>query len=170
MNSGSYRKMTSFLIVKMGCCIVCQKENIHIGNKMNSNFKSIFLLKQTWKHIWKFFFLLCAFGFSESSGNWSATSEAFIFSLNNNEGLAPFVTKVKKGIRDWAIYRNSQFGPYFGIDVIITDNADSNSLSEAALGYYYSVPPTVQNKRTVLAGTWNFSPDEVEVFYLDPSC
>ena len=80
------------------------------------------------------------------------------------------MTKVKKGIRDWAIYRNSQFGLYFGIDVIITDNADSNSLSEAALGYYYSVPPTVQNKRTVLAGTWNFSPDEVEVFYLDPSC
>ena len=105
-------------------------------------------------------FFLFTFGFSESSGNWSATSEAFIFSLNNNEGLAPF---------DWAIYRNSQFGPYFGIDVIIRDNADSNSLSEAVLGYFYSVPPTVQKRHTVLAGTWRFSPDEVEVFYLDPS-
>ena len=117
----------------------------------------------------EFFFLLFTFGFSESSGNWSATSEAFIFSLNNNEGLAPFVSKVKKEITDWAIYRNSQFGPYFGIDVIITDNADSNSFSEAVLGYYYSAPPAVQKRHTVLAGTWYFSPDEVEVFYLDPS-
>ena len=183
MNSGSYRKMTSFLIVKMGCYIVYRQEKIHIlpikrewailscGNKMNSNFKSIFfLLKQTWKHIWKFsFFLSCTFGFSESSGNWRATSEAFIFSLNNNEGLAPFVNQVKKEFTDRAIYRNSQFGPYFGIDVIIRDNADSNSLSEAALGYHYSVPPAVQQRHTVLAGTWRFSPDEVEVFYLDPS-
>ena len=118
----------------------------------------------------EFFFHLFTFGFSESSGNWSASSEAFIFSLNNNEGLAPFVSQVEKGITDHrAIYRNSQFGPYFGIDVIITDNADGNSLSEAALGYYYPAPPAVQKRHTVLAGTWYFSPDEVEVFYLDPS-
>ena len=169
MNSGSYRKMTSFLIVKTGCCIVCQKENIHIGNKMNSNFKSIFFIEANVKAC-EFFFLLFTFGFSESSGNWSATSEAFIFSLNNKEGLAPFVSQVEKGITDWAIYRNSQFGPYFGIDVIITDNADSNSFSEAGLGYFYSAPPAVQDSDTVLAGTWFFSPDEVEVFYLDPSC
>ena len=167
MNSGGYRKMTPFLIVEMGCYIVGRKKKIHIGNKMNSNYKSIFLLKQTWKHM--IFSLLFTFGFSEYSGNWSATSEAFIFSLNNNEGLAPFVSQVEKGITDWAIYRNSQFGPYFGIDVIIRDNADSNSLSEAVLGYYYSAPPAVQDSDTVLAGTWYFSPDEVEVFYLDPS-
>ena len=118
----------------------------------------------------EFFFHLFTFGFSESSGNWSASSEAFIFSLNNNEGLAPFVSQVEKGITDHrAIYRNSQFGPYFGIDVIITDNADGNSLSEAVLGYYYPAPPAVQKRHTVLAGTWYFSPDEVEVFYLDPS-
>ena len=136
---------------------------------MNSNFKSILFIEANVKAC-EFFFLLFTFGFSESSGNWSATSEAFIFSLNNNEGLAPFVSQVEKGITDWAIYRNSQFGPYFGIDVIITDNADSNSFSEAGLGYFYSAPPAVQDSDTVLAGTWFFSPDEVEVFYLDPSC
>ena len=136
---------------------------------MNSNFKSIFFIEANVKAC-EFFFLLFTFGFSESSGNWSATSEAFIFSLNNNEGLAPFVSQVEKGITDWAIYGNSQFGPYFGIDAIITDNADSNSFSEAGLGYFYSAPPAVQDSDTVLAGTWFFSPDEVEVFYLDPSC
>ena len=56
MNSGSYRKMTSLLIVKMGCCIVCQKENIHIGNKMNSNFKSIFFIEANVKAYMKILF------------------------------------------------------------------------------------------------------------------
>ena len=115
------------------------------------------------------FFLLFTFGFSESSGNWSATSEAFIFSLNNNEGLAPFVSNVKKEYSGTAIYRSSSIGPVFGRDVIIRNNADSNGGSLARLGYRYSVPPAVQDKYTVLAGTERFFPDEVEVFYLDPS-
>ena len=114
-------------------------------------------------------FILRTFGFSESSGGYSATSEAFIFSLNNNEGLAPFVSKVKKEDTRDAIYRWSYYGPRFGVDVFIRDNADSNDNSIARLGINYSVPPAVQNSRTVLAGTVYFSPDEVEVFYLDPS-
>ena len=112
-------------------------------------------------------FILRTFGFSESSGGWGATSEAFIFSLNNNEGLEPFVTKVKKKFTGEAIYRSS-IGPRFA-GVYIDDNADSNSNSKALLGYRYSIPSAVQDGRTVLAGTVYFSPDEVEVFYLDPS-
>ena len=148
-----------------------------VSNKVNSNLKFIFLLKQTWKHIWQFslffiiiiilFIYLCTFGFSESSGGYGATSEAFIFSLNNNEGLEPFVSKVKYS--GGAIYRASSIGPRFGADVIIIDNADSNSYSVARLVYLYSAPPAVQDQDTVLAGTATFSPDEVEVFYLDPS-
>ena len=63
MNSGSYRKMTSFLIVKTGCCIVCQKENIHIGNKMNSNFKSIFFIEANVKAYMKILFSFMCFWF-----------------------------------------------------------------------------------------------------------
>ena len=114
-------------------------------------------------------FILRTFGFSESSGGWGATSEAFIFSLNNNEGLAPFVSKVKKEYTGKAIYRDSSYGPVFGNYVYIFDNADSNSNSRAPLGYYYPVPAAVKDQYTVLAGTQGFSPDEVEVFYLDPS-
>ena len=114
-------------------------------------------------------FILRNFGFSESSGGYGATSEAFIFSLNNNEGLAPFVSKVNKEDTGVAIYRRPYYGPRFGSDVFIRDNADSNSKSRARLVYYYSVPPAVQDQYTVLAGTQSFSPDEVEVFYLDPS-
>ena len=112
-------------------------------------------------------FILRTFGFSESSGSSGATSEAFIFSLNNNEGLEPFVSKVKKEYSGTAIYRSSYYGPHFGSGVYIDD---SNRNSRARLGYRYSVPPAVQDSDTVLAGAFKyFSPDEVEVFYLDPS-
>ena len=112
-------------------------------------------------------FILRTFGFSESSGGYGATSEAFIFSLNNNEGLEPFVSKVKKEYSGTAIYRSSYYGPHFGSSVYIDD---SNRNSRARLGYRYSVPPAVQDSDIVLAGAFKyFSPDEVEVFYLDPS-
>ena len=114
-------------------------------------------------------FILRTFGFSESSGGYTPTSEAFVFSLNNNEGLAPFVSKVNKEGTGRAIYRNSYYGPRFGSDVSIRDNADRDSKSQARLHKYYSVPPAVKDRYTVLAGTEYFSPDEVEVFYLDPS-
>ena len=114
-------------------------------------------------------FILRTFGFSESTGVWGTTSKAFIFSLNNNEGLAPFVSKVKKGYSRKAILRDPSVGPVFGTDVFIDDNADSNDNSAALLGDYYSVPAAAKNKDTILAETSNFSPDEVEVFYLDPS-
>ena len=55
-------------------------------------------------------FILCTFGFSESSGRDSATSEAFIFSLNNNEGLAPFVSKMKDKHSGEAIYKSLRYG------------------------------------------------------------
>ena len=70
---------------------------------------------------------------------------------------------------DGAIYRWSEYGPVFGYDIIIVNNANSNSLSFASLGSYYPAPAAVQDPDTILAGTENFSPDEVEVFYLDPT-
>ena len=112
----------------------------------------------------------------ESSGGWGATSEAFIFSLNNSEGLAPFVSKVKPGKADKAIDRSSYYGPNFGQDLVIHVQVGKKRDSEARLGHYYSVPAPVKNKLTILAGPGRlagsqryFSPDEVEVFYLDPS-
>ena len=83
--------------------------------------------------------------------------------------MAPFVSKVNKKDTGDAIYRSSRYGPRFGDDVLIRDNDDSDDDSRARLGDRYSVPPAVQDQDTVLAGTERFSPDEVEVFYLDPS-
>ena len=115
----------------------------------------------------------------ESSGGWGFTRKAFIFSISNKEELDPFVVEVRKP--DTAIYRSSWNGPVFGsvssplfdsrlgIDIIIVNNANSNSRSRARLGWSYPAPAAVQDPDTILAGTFWFSPDEVEVFYLDPT-
>ena len=70
---------------------------------------------------------------------------------------------------DRAIYRSSSSGPAFGYDIYIANNANSNSNSYAGLGRTYPAPAAVQDNYTNLAGTEYFSPDEVEVFYLDPT-
>ena len=103
----------------------------------------------------------------ESSGSWGFTRKAFIFSISNKEELDPFVSEVRSP--DGAIYRASWSGPMFGFDIIIADNASSNSDSYARLGGPYPAPAAVQDPDTILAGTYRFSPDEVEVFYLDPT-
>ena len=103
----------------------------------------------------------------ESSGNYGFTRKAFIFSISNKEELDPFVSEVRRP--DEAIYRWSGFGPCFGSGIFIANNANSNSLSYARLGRSYPAPAAVQNPNTILDGTEDFSPDEVEVFYLDPT-
>ena len=116
--------------------------------------------------------ILCfIFVLLESSGGHGATSEAFIFSLNNSEGLAPFVSKVKQGKAERAIERSSYYGPNFGQDLVIHVEETRKHYSEASLGKYYSVPASVNGKgTTILTGKHgHFSPDEVEVFHLDPS-
>ena len=106
----------------------------------------------------------------DGHGSYGKTPNAFIFSLNNFEGLAPFVSKVKKGKTEKAINKASDTGPMFGQDLVIYLDADTISQSYAYLNGYYSVPHSVTDELAVLDGhKGTFSPDEVEVFYLDPS-
>ena len=107
----------------------------------------------------------------ESSGRFAETPNAFIFSLNNSEGLAPFVSKVKEDKTKNAIERDLFYGLKFGDDLVIYLDAKYVQDSKAVLGGFYSVPASVKDKgSTILKGPeLNFSPDEVEVFYLDPS-
>ena len=103
----------------------------------------------------------------ESSGGDGFTRKAFIFSISNKEELDPFVSEVNRP--DWAIFRRSRYGPSFGWDIFIANMAYINRNSYARLGKDYPAPAAVQNPNTILAGTKYFSPDEVEVFYLDPT-
>ena len=104
---------------------------------------------------------------SSGGGGYGYTRKAFIFSISNKEELDPFVSEVRSP--DTAIYRWSGSGPVFGSDIYIVNNANSNSNSHASLGWAYPAPAAAQDRYTILAGTERFSPDEVEVFYLDPT-
>ena len=111
-----------------------------------------------------FFLLSCC---SESINGHGTTTEAFVFSLRNNEDIGPFKSMVSNPSK--AIYRSPAYGPLFGAtpaDIFIADEADSNSNSQAFFGLCYSVPSGVNNNRTILAGAPNFTPDDWEVFYL----
>ena len=84
----------------------------------------------------------------------------------DKEGLAPFKSMVQAK-SSYAIYCGRSYGPVFGYaDILIVDNASQNTHSYTDFGLSYSLPNGVTNGRTNLAGTYYFSPDEVEVFYL----
>ena len=106
--------------------------------------------------------------FSDTSGNYGHTPNAFIFSLRNKERLGPFKSMVAKS--EEAIVKYLNVGPVFGdgYDIYITDNANTNSKSYSEFSEYnsYHVPSGVQNSYTLLAGTRQFTPDDYEVFYL----
>ena len=109
----------------------------------------------------------CLISNSDASGGWGYSSSSFIFSLINKEGLAPFKSMVKSPKH--AIFRNGGYGPTFGggHDIYISNNANSNTKSNTYFGSgYYSVPSGLQNKQAILSGSYYFTPDEVEVFYL----
>ena len=71
----------------------------------------------------------------------------------------------------YSIYACSSYGPVFGggSDIVIVDYASSSSNINANLGYTYSAPSGYSYgstfTKTFLAGTYQFTPDEVETFY-----
>ena len=115
------------------------------------------------------FFLVVLLESIGDRGGYGVTSNAFIFSLNNSEGLAPFMSKVKQEFKYLAIYRHSNYGPSFGDDLIIYAKTGQ---SRARLDSYYSVPTSVKvkDKLSILKGPGTyFLPDKAEVFYLGSS-
>ncbi|XP_068695515.1 uncharacterized protein [Montipora foliosa] len=102
----------------------------------------------------------------ESINDYGSTTNAFIFSLRNFEGLSPFKVMVTNPSK--AIYKNPSFGPAFGggHDILLDlDTARTSWGSYTRLGYSYE-PTGVKVLSTVLTGVPHFSPSEVEVFFL----
>ena len=100
-------------------------------------------------------------------------SQAFLFSLVNKPGWAP-VKLPQTGTYSYnsnSIPDCSSYGPSFGggWDIAIYNYASSSSSNYANLGHTYS-PPSGYNygdtfTQTFLAGTYYFTPNEVETFY-----
>ena len=110
------------------------------------------------------------FSLIDSSNKYQYDSKAFLFSLVNKPGWAP-VKLPQTGSNSHSTVFQSSFGPTFGggNDIYISNSASSNSKSYSNLGYTYS-PPSGYSQggtfaSTFLAGTYHFTPDEVETFY-----
>ena len=97
---------------------------------------------------------------------WRHSNVSFLFSLRNNENIAPFIANVTPGGQEgYAIYCYRSFGPSFGggHDIHIANNANKNQQSYSNFGYSYQ-SPGVKNNQTFLAGSYTFTPTEIEVF------
>lgn len=101
---------------------------------------------------------------SSGSGSWLRSSQAFLFSVVNPQGMGPtklLLTKDKQN----AIYCNSSYGPTFGggHDLYISGNANSNTSSYSLLNSYEC--PSGQQS-TFFTGAQNFCVIDYEVFGL----
>ena len=113
------------------------------------------------------------FSLIDSSSGYQYDSKAFLFSLVNKPGWAPVKLPQtgKYSSNRYSIHCNSGYGPIFGggADILISNYASSNSNSYSNLGHTYSPPSGYSYRstfaRTFLAGTYKFTPDEVETFY-----
>jgi hypothetical protein len=101
-------------------------------------------------------------------GVWKQAPGSFIFSLRNKENLPPFKAPLKDQNTGNAIYTYNSYGPTFGggHDIYISNDAASNTNSYTNFNHYYQAPSGVSDTNTILAGTRNFQPSEVEVFHI----
>ena len=108
---------------------------------------------------------VCQFGYS---------SEAFIYSLTNNNGSGhavynPVKLRVKSDRYQYAVLGCAILGPVFGLlDILISNNATSNQDSYTSCGDSYPLPPGYSLSGpncTFYAGSYKFTPTDIEVFY-----
>ena len=104
-------------------------------------------------------------------GQWKSSTASFLFSLRNPSNLAPFKCPIINGKNGYAIYCGPFQGASFGRghDLYINSNANTNQSSCSNLGNTYQPPPGYQSgtqqTKSLLAGSTNFQPTEIEVFY-----
>lgn len=96
-------------------------------------------------------------------------SNAFIFSLTNKSN-SPILIKCTTPQN--AIYCDYNYGPFFGYggDLYISDNSNTNTSSFSNLGICYKHPlytQGTQEAKTFLAGSFNFTTSEIEVFGME---
>ncbi|XP_028403848.1 uncharacterized protein LOC114526446 [Dendronephthya gigantea] len=105
-----------------------------------------------------------------SSGSYRSSSSSYVFSLRNKYNLSPFRSDVYRYSSN-AIYTNPSYGPTFGggHDIYISSNANKNRNSYSNFGHTYRPPSGYgygnSNTKALLAGSYYFTPTEVEVYY-----
>jgi len=103
---------------------------------------------------------------SSTDSKWKSDSNAFIFSLTNKDNK-PVKMKIDPNRHKYAIYCHSKYGPSFGADLYIADNANSTTDSFSNLGNFYKHPQYergTNEAKIFLAGSYEFQLNEIEVY------
>ena len=116
-------------------------------------------------------YFYCCLTFLFSDGEHASAPGSFVFSFLNNDDLPPFKSPLKDGMAEYAIWRSNDRGPSFGNGYDMRVPYDANpSNSFANFGRTYQLPPGYTylslEAQSLLAGSFRFSPSEVEVLYL----
>jgi hypothetical protein len=102
----------------------------------------------------------------DSSSFCKSDSNAFIFSLTNKDNQ-PLKMEIDPDEHEYAIRCDSIFGPIFGNDIQIANNANTTMKSRSNLGFSYEHPQYrcgSNEASTFLAGSNPFQLDEIEVY------
>ena len=104
-----------------------------------------------------------------TGSSYKNSSSSFLFSLQNKDGVAPFIANIKQGQGQNAICCSSGYGPTFGggHDLYICNNPQVNQ-SYSNFGSSYQLPTGYvygrEQARNLLAGQYRFLTTEIEVF------
>ena len=96
----------------------------------------------------------------------------FMFSLRNKDNLRPFRSYLKYRYTVYAVHAVAGFGPSFGAghDLFIQNNANKNKDSLTYFAWSFRGPPGYYGGQTksiqLLAGSYQFTPTDIEVYYL----
>jgi hypothetical protein len=99
-------------------------------------------------------------------GKYKSDQNAFLFSLTNRDNK-PIKIKFHPNFHEYAICCHSSFGPIFGGDIQIANNANTTMESISDLGLVYKHPQYAfgtDEAKTFLAGEFVFLLDEIEVY------
>ena len=105
------------------------------------------------------------------SGQYKSSYVSFLFSLRNPNNMQPFKCPIINGKNGNAIHCYPSHGASFGggCDLHIANNANTNQNSYSYLGNTYQPPAGyqygTQQTKSLFAGSYKFTPTEVEVFY-----
>ena len=103
-------------------------------------------------------------------GVWEHSNSSFLFSLRNKDGLTPFISNIKQGKEQYAIYCSSGYGPTFGggHNLYICNNPQQVNQSHSNFGNSYQLPAGYaygsEKAKNLLAGQYEFLATEIEVF------
>ena len=102
----------------------------------------------------------------DSSSDDKSDANAFIFSLTNKDNK-PVKMNINPNAHKYSITCDSEYGPTFGSDIVISNNSNTTMDGYSHLGYTYRHPQYeygTNEAKTFLAGSFNFQLAEIEVY------